>query len=49
MLGIAIRQRMHRLGDNQHKKAIKYDDLVTDGVLSQQELAEGIKKAREQA
>ena len=48
-LGVATRQRMQRLGDNQRKKAIKYDGLVADGVLSQQELADCIKKAREQA
>ena len=48
-LGIVIRQRMQRIGDNQLKKAIKYDGLVADGVLSHQELADCIKKAREQA
>ena len=30
-LGIAIRQRMQRLGDRQHKKTTEYDDLVADG------------------
>ena len=48
-LNIAIRQRMRRIGDNQLKKAIKYDDLVADGVLSHQELTDCILKAREHA
>ncbi len=48
-LGIAIRQRMQKLGDSQRKKATKYDGLVADGVLSQQELTNCIQKAREEA
>ena len=48
-LGIAIRQRMQKLGDNQRKKVTKYDGLVANGVLSQQELTDCIQKAREQA
>ncbi len=48
-LGIAIRQRMQKLGDTQRKKATKYDGLVVDGVLSQGELTACIQKAREQA
>ena len=48
-LGIAIRQRMQKPGDSQRKKATKYDGLVADGVLSQDELSDCIQKAREQA
>ena len=52
-LGIAIRQRMQKQADSnansQRKKATKYDGLVADGVLSQQELTDCIQKAREQA
>ena len=48
-LGIAIRQRMQKLNDSQRKKATKYDGLVEDGVLSQQELTDCIQKAREHA
>ena len=40
---------MQRLGDNQRKKAIKYDSLIVAGVLSQQELTDCIQKAREHA
>ena len=47
-LGIAMRQRMQKASDSQRKKATKYDGLVTDGVLSQAELATCIQKAREQ-
>lgn len=55
-LGIAIRQRMQNLADSnthsnintQRKKVTKFDGLVADGVLSQQELTDGIQKAREQ-
>ena len=48
-LGIAIRQRMQKARDSQRKKATKYDGLVTEGVLSQDELTKCIHKAREQA
>ena len=52
-LGIAIRQRMQKLADshtnNQRKKATKFDGLVSDGVLSQDELSKCIQKAREEA
>ena len=47
-LGIAMRQRMQKASDSKRKKATKYDGLVTDGVLSQAELATCIQKAREQ-
>ena len=48
-LGIAIRQRMQKLGDSQRKKATKYDGLIVDGVLSEDELSKCILKAREQS
>jgi type II secretory ATPase GspE/PulE/Tfp pilus assembly ATPase PilB-like protein len=47
-LGIAIRQRMQRAGDSQRRKATKYDGLVTEGVLSQEELQQCISQAREE-
>lgn len=47
-LGIAIRQRMQRSEDGQRRKATKYDGLVTEGVLSQDELQQGIQRAREE-
>ncbi|SDN80135.1 GspE/PulE family protein [Polaromonas sp. JS666] len=47
-LGIAIRQRMQRAEDGQRRKATKYDGLVTEGVLSQNELQQCIQQAREE-
>ena len=47
-LGIAIRQRMQKAGDSQRRKATKYDGLVTEGVLSQEELQQCILQAREE-
>lgn len=47
-LGIAIRQRMQKAGDSQRRKATKYDGLVTEGVLSQEELQQCIRQAREE-
>jgi type II secretory ATPase GspE/PulE/Tfp pilus assembly ATPase PilB-like protein len=47
-LGIAIRQRMQRTEDGQRRKATKYDGLVTEGVLSQDELQQCIQQAREE-
>jgi len=47
-LGIAIRQRMQKTEDGQRRKATKYDGLVTEGVLSQDELQQSIQKAREE-
>ena len=47
-LGIAIRQRMQRTEDSQRRKATKYDGLVAEGVLSQNELLQCIQKAREE-
>ena len=40
---------MQRQGDSQRKKATKYEGLIADGVLSQQELMNCIQKTREQA
>ena len=51
-LGIAIRQRMQKLSrieESQRKKATKYDGLIADGVLSDDELSKCIQKAREQS
>ena len=48
-LGIAIRQRTQRLSETQRKKATKYDGLVTDGVLTADQLARCIFNAREKA
>ena len=47
-LGIAIRQRMQRTEDRQRRKATKYDGLVAEGVLSQEELQQCIQQAREE-
>ena len=47
-LGIAIRQRMQRTDDVQRRKATKYDGLVAEGVLSQDELQQCIQQAREE-
>jgi type II secretory ATPase GspE/PulE/Tfp pilus assembly ATPase PilB-like protein len=47
-LGIAIRQRMQRTEDGQRRKATKYDGLVTEGVLTQDELQQSIQQAREE-
>lgn len=48
-LGIAIRQRMQKAEDGQRRRATKYDGLVADGVLSQDELLHCIQKARDEA
>ncbi len=47
-LGIAIRQRMQRTDDAHRRKATKYDGLVAEGVLSQDELQQCIQQAREE-
>jgi type II secretory ATPase GspE/PulE/Tfp pilus assembly ATPase PilB-like protein len=47
-LGIAIRQRMQKTDDAQRRKATKYDGLVGEGVLSQDELQQCIHQAREE-
>jgi type II secretory ATPase GspE/PulE/Tfp pilus assembly ATPase PilB-like protein len=48
-LGIAIRQRMQKSEEGQRRKATKYDGLVNEGVLSQDELSTCIQKARDEA
>lgn len=48
-LGIAIRQRMQKSEEGQRRKATKYDGLVAEGVLSQDELSSCIQKARDEA
>jgi len=47
-LGIAIRQRMQKVEESQRRRATKYDGLVADGVLSQDELSQCVQKAREE-
>jgi len=47
-LGTAIRQRMQRADEGQRRKATKYDGLVADGVLTDEELRQCIQEAREQ-
>ncbi len=47
-LGIAIRQRLQKVEDGQRRRATKYDGLVADGVLSQDELLRCVQKAREE-
>ena len=47
-LGIAIRQRMQRTDDAHRRKSTKYDGLVAEGVLSQDELQQCIHQAREE-
>ena len=47
-LGIAIRQRLQKAEEEQRRRATKYDGLVAEGVLSQDELQQCILKAREE-
>lgn len=47
-LGIAIRQRMQKTDDAHRRKATKYDGLVAEGVLTQDELQQCIQQAREE-
>jgi type II secretory ATPase GspE/PulE/Tfp pilus assembly ATPase PilB-like protein len=48
-LATAIRQRMQKANDGQRRKATKYDGLISDGVMSADELQQCILKAREEA
>jgi GAF domain-containing protein len=48
-LATAIRQRMRKEQESQRRRATKYDGLVADGVLTQDELQNCILKAREEA
>jgi len=47
-LATAIRQRMQKELENQRRRATKYDGLLADGVLTQEELQQCIGKAREE-
>src|SRR5688572_2469290 len=46
-LATAIHQRMKRAEDGARRKATKYDGLITDGVLTHEELQAAVQKARE--
>jgi type II secretory ATPase GspE/PulE/Tfp pilus assembly ATPase PilB-like protein len=46
-LATAIHQRMQREADGARRKATKYDGLIADGVLTQDELQRAVLKARE--
>ncbi|WP_332826853.1 GspE/PulE family protein [Ramlibacter sp.] len=48
-LAHAIRQRMQRAEDGARRKATKYDGLIADGVLTQDELQKAVLKARERS
>lgn len=48
-LATAIRQRMQKAEEGARRKATKYDGLVTDGVLTAEELQQCIQGAREEA
>jgi type II secretory ATPase GspE/PulE/Tfp pilus assembly ATPase PilB-like protein len=45
-LAIAIRQRVQKEAETARRKATKYDGLVTDGVISAEELAQCLATAR---
>ncbi len=47
-LATAIRQRMQKEQESQRRRATKYDGLLADGVLTQEELHKCIAKAREE-
>ncbi|MBK0391284.1 GspE/PulE family protein [Ramlibacter algicola] len=47
-LATAIRQRMQKELETQRRRATKYDGLLKDGVLTQEELQKCILKAREE-
>ena len=47
-LGTAIRQRMQKSDEGQRRKTTKYDGLVADGLLTDDELRQCIQEAREQ-
>jgi type II secretory ATPase GspE/PulE/Tfp pilus assembly ATPase PilB-like protein len=48
-LATAIRQRMQKAEDGQRRRATKYSGLVAAGVISSDELAQAVQKAREDA
>ena len=45
-LAIAIRQRLQKAAENLRRRATKYDGLVADGVMTADELAQCLQKAR---
>jgi hypothetical protein len=48
-LATAIHQRMQRAHDGARRKATKYDGLIADGVLTQEELQNAVQKARSES
>ena len=48
-LATAIRQRMQKAEEGARRKATKYDGLVSDGVMTYEELQTAVQKAREEA
>jgi hypothetical protein len=48
-LATAIRQRTQKAQDSARRKATKYDGLVSDGVLTHDELQVAVQKAREES
>jgi len=48
-LATAIHQRVQKEQDGARRKATKYDGLIADGVLTQEELQRAVLKAREDA
>lgn len=48
-LATAIHQRVRRAEESTRRKAIKYDGLVADGVLTHEELQAAVQKAREES
>jgi type II secretory ATPase GspE/PulE/Tfp pilus assembly ATPase PilB-like protein len=48
-LATAIRQRVQKAEDGARRRATKYDGLLADGVLTGEELANCVQKAREEA
>ena len=48
-LATAIRQRMQKAQDTARRKSTKYDGLIADGVMTQEELHVAVQRAREEA
>ncbi|MEO5671493.1 MAG: GspE/PulE family protein, partial [Ramlibacter sp.] len=48
-LATAIRQRMQKADESQRRRATKYDGLVSDGVMTVEELRTCVQQAREEA
>ncbi len=47
-LAIAIRQRVQRASDNARRKATKYDGLLSDGLLTPEQLTQCMETARQE-